>query len=79
MENDYSCPTPTLPESAVGTPSFRGARPEGQRNIQESTFSISGMQFILNGFNLKIKLIVQKMRYKINLGKDFVGIRAFSQ
>lgn len=36
------CATPTLPESAVGTPSCRGPRPEGQRNIQDSTFSISG-------------------------------------
>lgn len=33
--------TPTMPDSAIGTPSCRGARPEGQRNIQDSTFSIS--------------------------------------
>lgn len=33
---------PTLPNSSVSTPSCRGARPEGQRNIQESTFSVSG-------------------------------------
>lgn len=39
---DKVCATPTLPESAVGTPSCRGPRPEGQRNIQDSTFSISG-------------------------------------
>lgn len=39
---ERACPTPTLPESAVTTPSCRGARPEGQRNIQDSTFSISG-------------------------------------
>ncbi|GJQ68566.1 hypothetical protein Trydic_g14414 [Trypoxylus dichotomus] len=32
---------PTLPNSAVSTPSCRGPRPEGQRNIQESTFSVS--------------------------------------
>jgi dihydropyrimidinase len=38
---DKVCPTPTLPDSAVSTPSCRGARPEGQRNIQDSTFSIS--------------------------------------
>ncbi|CAH1984063.1 unnamed protein product [Acanthoscelides obtectus] len=37
----YSCETPTFPESVVNTPSCRGARPEGQRNIQESTFSVS--------------------------------------
>ncbi|KAJ8952351.1 hypothetical protein NQ318_017245, partial [Aromia moschata] len=41
MHLEDTCPTPTLPDSAVGTPSCRGARPEGQRNIQESTFSIS--------------------------------------
>lgn len=35
------CSTPTLPESTVNTPTGRGARPEGQRNIQDSTFSIS--------------------------------------
>nr|CAI5862826.1 unnamed protein product [Callosobruchus analis] len=40
--DDYSCQTPTFPESVVNTPSCRGARPEGQRNIQESTFSVSG-------------------------------------
>ncbi|RZC41208.1 dihydropyrimidinase, partial [Asbolus verrucosus] len=39
--DDKICPTPTLPDSAVSTPSCRGARPEGQRNIQDSTFSIS--------------------------------------
>ncbi|KAJ8920201.1 hypothetical protein NQ315_011862 [Exocentrus adspersus] len=33
--------TPTLPESDVSTPSCKGARPEGQRNMQQSTFSIS--------------------------------------
>ncbi|XP_044257019.1 dihydropyrimidinase isoform X3 [Tribolium madens] len=38
---DKACPTPTLPDSAVSTPSVRGPRPEGQRNIQDSTFSIS--------------------------------------
>ncbi|XP_060536916.1 dihydropyrimidinase [Cylas formicarius] len=38
---EKACPTPTLPESVVTTPSCRGARPEGQRNIQDSTFSIS--------------------------------------
>lgn len=36
-----SC-VPTLPESAVVTPSARGPRLEGQRNLQDSTFSISG-------------------------------------
>lgn len=39
------CVTPTLPDSAVSTPSCRGPRPEGQRNIQDSTFSISGKNF----------------------------------
>lgn len=34
--------TPTLPESAVVTPSTRGPRIEGQRDLQHSTFSISG-------------------------------------
>ncbi|XP_011172142.1 dihydropyrimidinase isoform X3 [Solenopsis invicta] len=33
---------PTLPESAVMTPSTKGPRLEGQRNLQDSTFSISG-------------------------------------
>ncbi|XP_012538538.2 dihydropyrimidinase isoform X2 [Monomorium pharaonis] len=32
---------PTLPESAVVTPSTKGPRLEGQRNLQDSTFSIS--------------------------------------
>ncbi|KAL6265231.1 hypothetical protein P5V15_002013 [Pogonomyrmex californicus] len=32
---------PTLPESAVVTPSMKGPRLEGQRNLQDSTFSIS--------------------------------------
>ncbi|XP_031335428.1 dihydropyrimidinase isoform X2 [Photinus pyralis] len=41
-ENDRKvCPTPTLPESSVSTPSCKGPRPEGQRNLQDSTFSIS--------------------------------------
>lgn len=31
----------TLPESEVSTPSCRGPRAEGQRNLQDSTFSIS--------------------------------------
>ncbi|XP_066254817.1 dihydropyrimidinase isoform X1 [Euwallacea similis] len=35
------CPTPTLPDGNIGTPSCKGGRPEGQRNIQDSTFSIS--------------------------------------
>ncbi|XP_072382497.1 dihydropyrimidinase isoform X4 [Diabrotica undecimpunctata] len=38
---DNPCPTPTLPESNVSTPSMKGMRPEGQRNIQESTFSLT--------------------------------------
>lgn len=42
IEEERMCATPTLPESAVSTPSIRGARPDGQRNIQESTFSVSG-------------------------------------
>lgn len=46
IKTDYHepefCCTPTLPESVVTTPSCKGARPEGQRNIQDSTFSISG-------------------------------------
>lgn len=33
--------TPTLPDSAVTTPSCKGPRMEGQRNLQDSTFSIS--------------------------------------
>ncbi|XP_044590386.1 dihydropyrimidinase isoform X3 [Cotesia glomerata] len=37
---EISC-TPTLPESAVVTPSAKGPRLEGQRNLQDSTFSIS--------------------------------------
>lgn len=41
MEVKPPC-TPTLPNSAVSSPSCRGPRPEGQRNIQDSTFSISG-------------------------------------
>ncbi|XP_024942594.1 dihydropyrimidinase isoform X1 [Cephus cinctus] len=32
---------PTLPDSAVVTPSAKGPRLEGQRNLQDSTFSIS--------------------------------------
>ncbi|XP_078043253.1 collapsin Response Mediator Protein isoform X1 [Augochlora pura] len=32
---------PTLPDSAVVTPSSKGPRMEGQRNLQDSTFSIS--------------------------------------
>ncbi|XP_011136056.1 dihydropyrimidinase isoform X4 [Harpegnathos saltator] len=32
---------PTLPDSAVVTPSTKGPRMEGQRNLQDSTFSIS--------------------------------------
>ncbi|KAK9299167.1 hypothetical protein QLX08_007775 [Tetragonisca angustula] len=32
---------PTLPDSAVITPSSKGPRMEGQRNLQDSTFSIS--------------------------------------
>ncbi|CAG9864358.1 unnamed protein product [Phyllotreta striolata] len=35
---DDPCPTPTLPESHVAAATGRGHRPEGQRNIQESTF-----------------------------------------
>lgn len=42
----YTC-TPTLPESVVSTPSGRGPRPEGQRNIQDTTFSISGRYKLL--------------------------------
>ncbi|XP_046619836.1 dihydropyrimidinase isoform X1 [Neodiprion virginianus] len=37
---NLSC-VPTLPESAVVTPSAKGPRLEGQRNLQDSTFSIS--------------------------------------
>jgi len=33
---------PTLPDSAVVTPSTKGPRLEGQRNLQDTTFSISG-------------------------------------
>lgn len=47
------CCTPTLPESAVSTPSCKGPRPEGQRNIQDTTFSISGnlINFLFNVIN----------------------------
>ncbi|XP_011298465.1 dihydropyrimidinase isoform X2 [Fopius arisanus] len=38
--SNISC-APTLPESAVVTPSAKGPRQEGQRNLQDSTFSIS--------------------------------------
>ncbi|XP_057672392.1 dihydropyrimidinase isoform X3 [Diorhabda carinulata] len=38
---DDPCPTPTFPDSYVSTPTMRGMRPEGQRNIQESTFSLT--------------------------------------
>lgn len=38
----YQC---TLPESAVMTPSTKGPRHEGQRNLQDSTFSISGESY----------------------------------
>ncbi|XP_008210684.1 dihydropyrimidinase isoform X2 [Nasonia vitripennis] len=38
--NTIPC-TPTLPNSAVATPSVKGPRMEGQRNLQDSTFSIS--------------------------------------
>ncbi|KAG5889855.1 hypothetical protein JTB14_013260 [Gonioctena quinquepunctata] len=41
IEPDFVCPSPTLPDSSVSTPSCRGSRPDGQRNIQESTFSVS--------------------------------------
>ncbi|XP_030756330.1 dihydropyrimidinase isoform X1 [Sitophilus oryzae] len=40
-EKACSSPTPTIPEGNVLTPSGKGARPEGQRNIQDSSFSIS--------------------------------------
>ena len=40
-DSPVSC-APTLPESAIMTPSARGPRQEGQRNLQDSTFSISG-------------------------------------
>lgn len=36
----------TLPNSAVSTPSVKGPRMEGQRNLQDTTFSISGKQLI---------------------------------
>lgn len=35
----YLC---TLPSSAIMTPSTKGPRHEGQKNMQDSTFSISG-------------------------------------
>ncbi|XP_050313241.1 dihydropyrimidinase isoform X2 [Anthonomus grandis grandis] len=38
---EKTCLTPTLPESTVSSPGGKGPRPEGQRNIQDSTFSIS--------------------------------------
>lgn len=39
---------PTLPDSVVMTPSTKGPRLEGQRNLQDSTFSISGEYFMVN-------------------------------
>lgn len=42
LQNDARSCVPTLPESAVVTPSTKGPRMEGQRNLQDSTFSISG-------------------------------------
>lgn len=44
-----SC-TPTLPDSAVVTPSAKGPRLEGQRNLQDSTFSISGKKIFFLSF-----------------------------
>ncbi|XP_019760497.1 dihydropyrimidinase isoform X2 [Dendroctonus ponderosae] len=41
ISEDKICLTPTLPESNIGTPTCKAPRPEGQRNIQDSTFSIS--------------------------------------
>ncbi|KAL1493251.1 hypothetical protein ABEB36_011340 [Hypothenemus hampei] len=38
---EKAIPSVTLPESVVNTPSGKAPRPEGQRNIQDSTFSIS--------------------------------------
>lgn len=38
---NISC-TPTFPGSAINTPIMKGPRLEGQRNLQDSTFSISG-------------------------------------
>ncbi|XP_058789636.1 dihydropyrimidinase isoform X1 [Phymastichus coffea] len=37
---------PTLPNSAISTHSVKGPRMEGQRNLQDSTFSISDNNFI---------------------------------
>lgn len=39
---------PTLPDSEVSSPSCKGPRLEGQRNLQDSTFSISGMYYLRN-------------------------------
>lgn len=50
---------PTLPDSAVITPSSKGPRMEGQRNLQDSTFSISGK---LKGGRIFLKFL--------NLSKD---------
>lgn len=36
------CASPTIPDGTVSTPGGKGARPEGQQNMQDSTFSISG-------------------------------------
>lgn len=41
LDDGANCGTPTFSDSAISTPS-RGPRPEGQRNLQDSTFSISG-------------------------------------
>lgn len=42
LSMDEAPATPTLPDSMVSTPSCKGPRHEGQRNLQDSTFSISG-------------------------------------
>lgn len=51
LEHDaYVTPIAGIPDSVVGTPCCKGPRPEGQRNIQVSTFSISGNVFIFQYF-----------------------------
>lgn len=56
-ESVVSC-APTLPESAIVTPSVRGPRLDGQRNLQDSTFSISGKHFLLITPFLAIQLMI---------------------
>lgn len=60
--------SPTLPESAVGTPSCKGHRMEGQRNLQDSTFSISGeFYFIYNIGGFKFLILFTIIMNRISM------------